>query len=254
MTIFHKKSIIPLVLVFTLLVSCFGWLGTIKVSAASQVALLEIAVAHLEERVSELEAAVETNADIETINTKIAELEEAIAAAETTAKAYADTQDAILKNELTATIESAKQELDVAIKKKADAEAVNAKMAELEEAIIAAETIAKAYTDTQNATLRKELTAAIELAKAGLVDTNNTQTDVTTINARITALEVTAAAVTNELNGLTQKTEALEKNNDDLQTMLIIVCVISGVTFGGCSAFVIWFFVDRKKKLLDSRA
>lgn len=41
----------------------------------------------------------------------------------------------------------------------------------------------------------------------------------------------------------------LAEKNSELQIFIIIVCVISCVTLGGGGAFVIWFFIDRKKKL-----
>ena len=47
---------------------------------------------------------------------------------------------------------------------------------------------------------------------------------------------------------LAAKTEALEAKDKALQTFIIIVCVMSGVTLCGGGAFVTWFFIDRKKK------
>lgn len=188
----QKKSIFAFVLLSVILFSGFGCPDTLNVSAqASEIYLLQTAVAHLNERVDDLEEAV-ANSDTETVNTKIAELEEAIIAAEASAKAYADTQDEALKN---------------------------------------------------------ELSAAIESAKAELAGTDNTNTNVEAINARITELDTAVTAMTKELNDIRQNAEELENKNDELQTVLIIVCVISGVTFCGCGTFVIWFFIDKKKRI-----
>lgn len=190
--LFKKNKLFALVLALMLLFSCFGWLGAnVRAAATStEVELLTIALSHLQQRVDELETAIDAKADEETVNAKITELEEAIVAAEEAAKAYADEQDEALKNELTAAIESAKTELANAIQAKADAEAVNAKIAELEAAV---------------------------------------------------------AATTNELSDLKQKTEELEDKNDELQTLLISVCVVSSVTFGGFGIFVVLFFIQRSR-------
>ena len=42
---------------------------------------------------------------------------------------------------------------------------------------------------------------------------------------------------------------ALDENDAQLQTFIIIVCVMSSVTLCGSGAFVIWFFVDRKNRV-----
>lgn len=205
--------------------------------------------AAIERAKAELADAIKAKADAEAVNAKIAELEDSIVAADAVSKAYADTQDEALKNELSAAIESVKTKLTDAIKEKADTETVNAKIAELEDSIIAAEAVAKAYANTQNAALKNELIAAIESAKAELAGIDNTNTNVGAINARITELDTAVTAITKELNYIKQKTEELENKNDELQTILIIVCVISGITFCGCVTFVIWFFIDKKKRI-----
>ena len=40
----------------------------------------------------------------------------------------------------------------------------------------------------------------------------------------------------------------LDAKDGELQTFVIVVCVMSGVAICGSGAFVIWFFIDRKKK------
>ena len=41
----------------------------------------------------------------------------------------------------------------------------------------------------------------------------------------------------------------LESKDRQLQSLLIVTCIISGVAFVGCGSFVIWFFIDRKKRI-----
>ena len=48
---------------------------------------------------------------------------------------------------------------------------------------------------------------------------------------------------------LEAKDNELAEKTDDLQTFIIIVCVISGIALCGSGAFVIWFFIDRKKRI-----
>ena len=48
---------------------------------------------------------------------------------------------------------------------------------------------------------------------------------------------------------LAAKDDALAEKDSALQTFITIVCVISGVTFLGGGAFVVWFFIDRKKRI-----
>ena len=38
------------------------------------------------------------------------------------------------------------------------------------------------------------------------------------------------------------------KKDSELQTFIVIVCVVSGVTFCGCGALAAWTFIERKKK------
>lgn len=192
-----KKSLKIKMVIFPILLFIIILCGNVSADAYSceQSELNVIALSHLKERVTALEEAIETDADTDTINAKIAELEEAIANAESVTKSYVDTEDETLKNELTAAIASAKVELLSAIDKKADADDVNTKFEELNMVV------------------------------------NN---------------------LTNELNTINQKTQELEGENNKLQTVLIIVCVVSGITFCGCGAFAIWFFITRKKNFIKT--
>lgn len=46
---------------------------------------------------------------------------------------------------------------------------------------------------------------------------------------------------------LDAKDSKLTEITNDLKTFIIVVCVIASVALAGCGAFVIWFFIDRKK-------
>ena len=139
----------------------------------------------IEQAKQELTEAISKKADADTVNAAVADLSTAITNAEAAAKAYADAQDSKLKAELTAAIaaakteavsaanaalEQAKQELTEAISKKADADTVNAAVADLSTAITNAEAAAKAYADAQDSKLKAELTAAIAAAKTEMAN------------------------------------------------------------------------------------
>ena len=89
-------------------------------------------------------------------------------------------------------------------------------------AIDAAETVAV----TADGSLKSELTSKIDNADA--------------------ALEAAIEALAGELDTVKN---ALEARDNELQTFIIIVCVISGVALCGSGAFVVWFFIDRKKRI-----
>lgn len=131
-----KKSIAIRTVIIPILALIFVFCGTVSAEAnvCTQSEINTIAISHIQNSIHDLEEAIATKADAETVNTKISELEAAILSAESVAKAYADTGDEAMNNELTDAITSAKAELLNAIAKKADADAVNAKVAELEAA------------------------------------------------------------------------------------------------------------------------
>ena len=89
-------------------------------------------------------------------------------------------------------------------------------------AIDAAETAAV----TADGSLKSELTSKIDNADA--------------------ALEAAIEALAGELDTVKN---ALEARDNELQTFIIIVCVISSVALCGSGAFVVWFFIDRKKRI-----
>ncbi len=118
-------------------------------------------------------------------------------------------------------VEEAQTKLDEAIKTKADAETVNAAIKELQDAIDALEEVKDNYVAADSA-LKQELEGKIISAQ-------------TTLQTAITALS-------DELDATNEKV-------DQLETFIIIVCVISGVALCGSGAFVVWFFIDRKKRI-----
>ncbi len=202
-------------------------------------AAVKVVQKNLDDAKAELEKAV---ADGDTaLEGKISDLNTAFDAA----KAALEAADKADKEELTVKLEETYATLDTAIKavqKNLD----NAK-AELNKAIKAGDTaLEKKIAD---------LSAALDAAKAALEAANaDTKAELTAkIDDAYKALEVAIRAVQKDLDDvkaeLKEKDRALEAKTDELQTMLIIVAVISGVTLCGSAAFVVWFFIDRKKRI-----
>ncbi|MBO5009518.1 MAG: hypothetical protein J6D20_02295, partial [Clostridia bacterium] len=196
---------------------------------------------------SEMQSAIVKKADIITLNARVEELKDAIENAEYVAITYADTKDKALKQTLEETIltakndaisyaqtlvEYAKSQLQKAINTKADATTLNAKVEELSGAIKTAETLAKAYADTQNAELKVKLESAIESSQ-------------NTLRAGIDAL---SSELTNVKQALETKASELEAKDNTLQTVIIVVSVVSGVTFCGCGTLSVFYIIDKKKK------
>ena len=85
------------------------------------------------------------------------------------------------------------------------------------------------------------------MAKAALEATDAAdKTELTTkIDEADAALQAAINALSAELDDV--RSELLAKTND-LQLFIIIVCIISGIALCGGSAFIIWFFIDRKRR------
>ncbi len=155
------------------------------------------------------------------------------------------TADTALKSELTKKIEAADATLDAAIKavqKKLD----DAK-AELDKAIADGDTALDGKITALN--------EALATAKAALeaVDTASKSELTTKIDEAYASLDAAIKVVQKNLDDLKASLEAkdveLTEKTDELQTFIIIVCVISGVTLCGSGAFIVWFFIDRKKRI-----
>ena len=124
---------------------------------------------------AELQTAINNKADIATLNAKVAELNAAIATAEATAKAYTDSAVTTLNAAIITAkdeavdaakdlVDAAKAQLQAAIDNKADTAAVNAAIANLQNAITALQNAKDNYI-AADAALKAELEAAIAKAK-----------------------------------------------------------------------------------------
>ena len=79
-------------------------------------------------------------------------------------------------------------------------------------------------------------------------DSANNSELTTKIDEADAALQAAIDALSAELDSVKGRTEALENKTGELQTFIIIVCVISGIALCGSGAFVLWFFIDRRKR------
>jgi chromosome segregation ATPase len=129
---------------------------------------------------AELQTAINNKADIATLNAKVAELNAAIATAEATAKAYTDSAVTTLNAAIITAkdeavdaakdlVDAAKAQLQAAIDNKADTAAVNAAIANLQNAITALQNAKDNYI-AADAALKAELEDAIAKAKQEAID------------------------------------------------------------------------------------
>ena len=129
---------------------------------------------------AELQTAINNKADIATLNAKVAELNAAIATAETTAKAYTDSAVTTLNAAIITAkdeavdaakdlVDAAKAQLQAAIDNKADTAAVNAAIANLQNAITALQNAKDNYI-AADAALKAELEEKIAKAKQEAID------------------------------------------------------------------------------------
>lgn len=203
---------------------------------------------NLDEIAEELRQSIaDGKADVEA---KVAELKKAIEAAEVAAKAYADAQDTVLKEALEEKIskanllisalenrmtlaEMAIDALEKAIEELKAVDAENAQaladaIANLNKAI----EDARSFATSSDEALKNELTQAIEAADK--------------------ALEAKIASVQEKLDeakaALEEKDAQLAEKDSRLQNFITAVCIMSAVTLCGSGAFVVWFFIDRKKR------
>ena len=129
---------------------------------------------------AELQTAINNKADIATLNAKVAELNAAIATAEATAKAYTDSAVTTLNAAIITAkdeavdaakdlVDAAKAQLQAAIDNKADTAAVNAAIANLQNAITALQNAKDNYI-AADAALKAELEEKIAKAKQEAID------------------------------------------------------------------------------------
>ena len=129
---------------------------------------------------AELQTAINNKADIATLNAKVAELNAAIATAGATAKAYTDSAVTTLNAAIITAkdeavdaakdlVDAAKAQLQAAIDNKADTAAVNAAIANLQNAITALQNAKDNYI-AADAALKAELEEKIAKAKQEAID------------------------------------------------------------------------------------
>ena len=227
------------------------------INLAKQTAM-DAADAALAQAKQELNAAIEKKADITALNKAIDDLNAAIELAQKTAEQFATDADADLKAALDADIAEANRliesldgrvtdaenaienlnkatkALDKAMKDgdKALGESIEALKNALDEAI-------KAYQTADDA-LKSELSAKIDEAYS-MLDA--------AIKALQKDLDETKESLEAKDKELDAKDVELTVKDNELQTMIIIVAVVAGVALCGSGAFIIWFFVDRKKRM-----
>ena len=153
------------------------------------------------------------------LNNAVAALEKADsdnkAALEAKIEATEATLDAAIKT-VQKNLDDAKEELNKAI---ADGDTeLDGKITALGEALA----IAKATLEATDSANKSELTTKIDEADA--------------------ALQTAINALSNELNATNEKVAELE-------TFIIIVCVISGVAFCGCGTLTVFYIIDKKKNI-----
>ena len=233
--------------------------AAIAANAAADEATKAELVAMIEESDAALKAAMEAAiaanaaADEAAKAELVAKIEEADAALQTAI------------DKVSADLVEAKQELSAAIA--AGDEALDAKVEELTNALNAAKAALEA-ADQENKTA---LTTAIEEAYATLntaievvrqelanakaalekADADNKAAFEKAMAENKAALE--KADADNKAafeKAMAENKTAMEAKDQQLQTFIIVVCSISGVALCGSAAFVIWFFLGRKKRIV----
>ena len=197
--------------------------------AAAEAAAVDAATTLVNNAKAELQAAIDTKADAVTVNDALAALRDAVAALEAVKDNYV-AADAALKAELEAAIaaaetaavdaattlvNNAKAELQAAIDTKADAATVNDALAALRDAVAALEAVKDNYV-AADAALKAELEAAIAAAETAAVDAATTL--VNNAKAELQAAidtKADAATVSDALAALRDAVAALEAVKDN---------------------------------------
>ncbi len=154
------------------------------------------------------------------------------------AKTALEKADADNKAELIAKIEAAEATLDAAIK--AVQKNLDGAKTALEKALADGD---KANADALAQAI-SDLNAAIDAAKTAAATAGGSLK--TELTSKIDNADVALQAA---IDALSTELDATNKKVGQLETFIIIVCVISGVTLCGSGAFVVWFFIDRKKRI-----
>lgn len=245
-------------------------------------------IASLEKAVEELNAAVSSNdTDIDTINGKIDEISNKIKVLENTYATDTEVKEAIAtaKSEAISAAETlvnnAKTELNAAIASKADTEAVNAAIKELQDAIDALEEVKDNYASADTA-LKTELESKIASAQTTLEsaidalsgELDSVKSELDKVKSELEAKDSELAQKDSELvakdnelaekdSELVAKDAALEKADADNKaaieaamneadsankTLGIIGLVIGCVSFVGMAAMAVFTFLIKKKQ------
>ena len=201
---------------------------------------ISAATTAVNEAKAELEEKINAKASTEDLNTAINNLNAAIATATETSKAYAEEQDAALKEELqgaitaakteamsaaTTAVNEAKAELEEKINAKASTEDLNTAINNLNAAIETAQTISKEYVDTQDAVFKEQLEQEISEARAAI------QNAIDLLSSRLTNVE-----------------SKIDENAKEIATLKIITFVAGGVLFAFMFTTIIIFVVSKSKK------
>lgn len=221
-------------------------LATALDTLESRVTDAETAISDLDTAIADLEKAMlQGDADL---SDEIAALRDVL----DTAKADLEAADADLLQK----IADAQTVLQTAIDQVADD--LKAAEKELFEAISAGNTVldsqikilrtslttAKAVLEAADSANKAELTAKIEEADAAL------QIAIDKLQEAVDELSAELDKAKNDLaKADADNKAALEAKDSKLQTFVIIVCIISCVALSGTGAFVVWFFVSRKKRI-----
>ena len=201
----------------------------------------------IEQDIKDLNDMLDNKANAEEISQKIEGIQKKLSALEAAdgqigkdlSAAIAKAEDDLLKAEekleqmiadVQSNLEQATDELEQAIAN--GDKALDDKIANLNAALEAA----KAALAATDADAKAELVSKIESADAAL-------------QTAIDALSAELGDVKSDLGNVKTELEQAKTELGNLQTLIVIVCIISGVTFAGFGAFVIWFVIDKKKKI-----
>ncbi len=146
--------------------------------------------------------------------------------------------DKTMKAELSAKIEAADAALQAAINK------LTKDLAKAEEELNAAIASGDAELDSKIAALSAALDNAIAAYQAADAAQSTELTNA--MEEAVVALELAIKQVQKNLDDVKAELTAMDSQNALLAT---VACALSGVALCGSGAFVVWFFIDRKKRI-----
>lgn len=159
------------------------------------------------------------------------------------AKAALEKADEENKAALEAQIKAAEETLSAAIK------ALEKKLDDTKAALNQAIADGDTALDGKIAALNTSLTEAVKALEAA--DAADKAELTAKLDEAYASLDAAIKAVQKNLDdakaALEAKDSELTETTNDLKTFILVVCVIASVALAGCGAFVIWFFIDRKK-------